>query len=898
LRFLKAPVRFVAPVLAIFAVLVLSAADWPTYLGDVSRSGAGTDTTLTTANAAQLTKLWNFTTGGVIAASASVATEVINGTSTPVVYVGSWDGFEYALNANTGAQIWKTNLGITSSTQCKAPPSAGISSAAAIVNGVVYVGGGDSNWYALDATTGAVLWKIFTGDNSTAGGHYNWASPLIATAADGHTYAYIGISSFGDCPLVQGQLMQVDINTQTLVHTWDVVANGHVGGGIWTSPAYDAANNEVWVTTGTIAGSGATFQYEESIVALNATNICANWSTPNASVCGSTFSSTAPNKAAAFWQLPSSDRVNDSDWGTTPTIYTDENGNQMVSAINKNGYAYAWNRNTLTSTGSVGWVWKKQVATGGVCPTCGDGSVSSSAYDSVNHMLFLSGGHTTINGSAVNGFVRGVDPATGNFIWQHGMSNPVIPALAFDNGLVAVAAGATFSVLNSSSGAQLYSTNPGSGTFYGAPSFANGEIFAGSTNKNLYAFGISGGSPPPPPPPPPSCPTGWNCTDIGTVTPAGNQSVSGNAWTVTGGGSDIWGTADQFHYIWQSMTNSNSVSAHVSSITITNAWTKGGVMLRSSTSPGSPYYAVYVTPANGIVVQYRSAQGGVAVMAASIAGTAPQYLQVADTTANALTAYTSLDGVTWTPIAKSTVTLSLGTSILGGVALTSHQQGTAATLGVDSVTVGSTGGAPPPPPGCPTNWNCADIGGVFPPDPAGSESLSGGAWTVAGSGGDIFGTSDQFHYVWTLPAQADNQSIVAHVDTQQNTNAWAKAGVMFRLSSDPGAPEYAMLVTPSNGLVVQWRSAQGGTTARISTLLGVSAPPGAWVMITRTIDSNGVNTFTAYTSSDGSSWTMLSGSQIVITPAFSWGAMYEGLAVTSHQWNATSTVTMDSVAPS
>ena len=66
-------------------------------------------------------------------------------------------------------------------------------------------------------------------------------------------------------------------------------------------------------------------------------------------------------------------------------------------------------------------------------------------------------------------------------------------------------------------------------------------------------------------------------------------------------------------------------------------------------------------------------------------------------------------------------------------------------------------------------------------------------------------------------------------------------------------------------------------------------------MITRTIDSNGVNTFTAYTSSDGVSWTMMAGSQIVITPAFSWGAMNEGLAVTSHQWNALSTVTMDSV---
>ena len=35
-----------------------------------------------------------------------------------------------------------------------------------MLNGVVYVGGGDSDWYALDASTGAVLWDVNTGDNS------------------------------------------------------------------------------------------------------------------------------------------------------------------------------------------------------------------------------------------------------------------------------------------------------------------------------------------------------------------------------------------------------------------------------------------------------------------------------------------------------------------------------------------------------------------------------------------------------------------------------------------------------------------------------------------------------------------------------------------------------------
>ncbi len=67
-----------------------------------------------------------------------------------VVYVGSWDGYEYALDATTGRMKWKTFLGITNVPGCY-PPAAGITSGTAVQNGVVYVGGGDDYWCALDA---------------------------------------------------------------------------------------------------------------------------------------------------------------------------------------------------------------------------------------------------------------------------------------------------------------------------------------------------------------------------------------------------------------------------------------------------------------------------------------------------------------------------------------------------------------------------------------------------------------------------------------------------------------------------------------------------------------------------------------------------------------------------
>src|SRR5215470_15890901 len=58
--------------------------DWPTFLHDSQRTAAGSDTTISTGNAAQLALKWAFKTGGPIAASPTI----VGG----IVYVGSWDG--------------------------------------------------------------------------------------------------------------------------------------------------------------------------------------------------------------------------------------------------------------------------------------------------------------------------------------------------------------------------------------------------------------------------------------------------------------------------------------------------------------------------------------------------------------------------------------------------------------------------------------------------------------------------------------------------------------------------------------------------------------------------------------------------------------------------------------
>ena len=77
--------------------------DWPTSLHDVERTSSSSDTNISPSAASTLTKLWSIKAGGIVASQVSV----VGGTA----YFGSWDGYENAVNATTGALEWQTYLG-------------------------------------------------------------------------------------------------------------------------------------------------------------------------------------------------------------------------------------------------------------------------------------------------------------------------------------------------------------------------------------------------------------------------------------------------------------------------------------------------------------------------------------------------------------------------------------------------------------------------------------------------------------------------------------------------------------------------------------------------------------------------------------------------------------------
>ena len=101
-------------------------------------------TVLTPETVPELKLKWHFKTGSFIYSSPAV----VDG----VVYIGSGDHNVYALNASTGKRIWKYRTGAYV-----------LYTSPAVVGGVVYIGSWDDNVYALKADTGGKVASFTTG---------------------------------------------------------------------------------------------------------------------------------------------------------------------------------------------------------------------------------------------------------------------------------------------------------------------------------------------------------------------------------------------------------------------------------------------------------------------------------------------------------------------------------------------------------------------------------------------------------------------------------------------------------------------------------------------------------------------------------------------------------------
>lgn len=424
--------------------LAVTPTDWPGYMFGAAHSSDNTaDTAITPANVGSLAQQWHF--GGSYISSPVVADGY--------VFIGSAAGNFWELNATTGAVVQKVFLGTQPRIGC---PALGFASTAAVAldpsdnQDTVYVADPRGYLLAMAIPSLTVKWRsVIAIPSKTSNNYFDWSSPTVANGT-----VYVGISSNCDHPLVRGGVRSFDQATGHVISTFYTVPQGQKGGSVWTSVAVDA-QGYVYAATGN-PDQRTTPYFGVSIVKLRPRTL----------------------GLAGHFTVPLAQRTQDNDFGGSPTIF-----GPYVGACNHNGIYYAINRSTMTEA------WQRRIGAkigGEVQSQCAAGAAFDGKY------LYIAGPATSIHGKSYPGSIRRVS-ISGNFQWQTGLPDGVIGAPTMNGGGV-LAVGTydvtstpnAFYLVNSSTGQRLRHLIPGSFDF-AQPTLANGWLFT-ANGSGLYAW--------------------------------------------------------------------------------------------------------------------------------------------------------------------------------------------------------------------------------------------------------------------------------------------------------------------------------------------------------------------------------------------------------------------------
>jgi hypothetical protein len=189
---------------------------------------------------------------------------------------------------------------------------------------------------------------------------------------------------------------------------------------------------------------------------------------------------------------------------------------------------------------------------------------------------------------------------------------------------------------------------------------------------------------PNPTPAPSNLPYPWMHQDIGSPVLSGSASYSAGTFTVKASGADIWGTSDQFHYVYRPLSGDGTIIARVASIQNTDPWAKTGVMIRESLASNSTFAEMIVSPGKGLAFQRRLTTGGFATHNEGAMAAAPYWVKLTRR-GNTFTGYSSPDGVTWTRVGSDTIVMAYNVYV--GLPLTAHSYTKVCTAQLGRVTM-------------------------------------------------------------------------------------------------------------------------------------------------------------------------------------------------------------------
>ncbi|HEY1249876.1 MAG TPA: Ig-like domain-containing protein, partial [Thermoanaerobaculia bacterium] len=211
---------------------------------------------------------------------------------------------------------------------------------------------------------------------------------------------------------------------------------------------------------------------------------------------------------------------------------------------------------------------------------------------------------------------------------------------------------------------------------------ASHTVTVGTTDTTYTANYATGSSLPPP----------WVDQDIGGPGQPGSALYNDGIFSVTGGGADIQGNSDQFHFAYQPISGDVTITARVAGIQPTDVWAKGGVMIREGVAANARNAAMLLTSGHGLTFQRRTVTGGATDTSDGRWVGTPYWVRVTRT-GNTFFGYSSPDGTTWTLVGS--VTIALPANVYVGMAVTSHNNAVGGSDVFDNVSVAGVSNSPP-----------------------------------------------------------------------------------------------------------------------------------------------------------------------------------------------------------
>jgi phosphatidylserine/phosphatidylglycerophosphate/cardiolipin synthase-like enzyme len=457
----------------------------------------------------------------------------------------------------------------------------------------------------------------------------------------------------------------------------DVGNTGAAGSASYASPTFTVrgAGADVWGTSDAFQFAYTTLSGDGTIVARVATiqNVAA-WTKAGVMIRGSLSPSSAfafvmatPGKGVAFQRRPADGSSAANTAGSTSTaprwVRIDRSGNTITAFESANGTTWSTIGSatvTLPSTAYIGLAVSSHVT----------GTLAQATFDSVN--VSTSGGTTnappTVSLTSPANGAAATEPATFTLKATAADSDGTIASVKFF-------AGTTLLATSTASPYTFTWSNVTAGS-YTLTAVATDDRGASTTSSPVSVTVNPANQD--------TLPPGWSQQDIGSVPFAGAGTYTTGTFRVTGSGADIWDTADAFHYVYTTMSGDGTVIARVVTVQNADKWTKAGVMIRESLTPGSEHAFMLVSPSKGLAFQRRDTTGGESVNTAGSLNTAPRWVKLTRS-GTTFSAYESADGANWTLV--GTDTISMGTAVYAGLAVTSHTVTKSATATFDNVVV-------------------------------------------------------------------------------------------------------------------------------------------------------------------------------------------------------------------